>query len=139
MSDCGERVDHSDAAPREAILHVFGEQQAAAGFGRYSDHQAVPNAELMIGGEIGGSNYRRFSSRCERKSVAPCQYRGARLIAGPARFSHKHIVELAERLDRYQTIALCQRLHQYDCRLLMCCSVYALDIGENIRIKCRLH
>src|SRR5690606_39986423 len=48
----GEKIDTSDAAPREAWLEILAEQNAALGLGGNLKDQRVPDLQLMIGAEI---------------------------------------------------------------------------------------
>ena len=47
-------VDDGYAAPGEAVMEVFAQEQAAAVFGGYGDDQCVPDGEAVIGGEVEG-------------------------------------------------------------------------------------
>ena len=51
----GEGIGYGDGVPGEAGLEVFGEEEAAAGFGGGGENQAVPEAEAMADGEFGSA------------------------------------------------------------------------------------
>ena len=48
----GKRIDHGDAAPREAVLEILTRQDAAVVFGGHGQHQGIPDWQLVIGVQV---------------------------------------------------------------------------------------
>jgi len=79
MPGGGEGIGYGDGVPGEAGVEVFGEQEAAAGFGGGGENDGVPEVEAMADCEFDRTKKHGQRSFRDWENVAPSEDGGAGL------------------------------------------------------------
>jgi len=134
LRDC-EGIDDGNPAPGESFLHVLGEKQAAARFRCRGKDNGVPDAELMIRGEIGGGSEDLRGGFNQRERILPAEDGAARFGSCTTGFADQEVEQFAQDLHGHQRRAVGQFLEQFESDLPAGSAVYAFGVGENVGIE----
>ena len=99
MQDIPKRIDNRQPAREESILHVFGQQQGTAGFGRRGDDQRIPELQLVIDDQIGSGQRRSGFRRRTAESLGKFEQDRTRILRARASAA-QHDEKFAQRLRR---------------------------------------
>jgi hypothetical protein len=131
----GEGIGYGDGVPGEAGLEVFGEEEAAAGFGGGSEDHAIPEAEAMADGEFGSSEEHGQRGFRDGEDVTPREDGGAGLRGDQLTLADKNLEEFGDDLRGKDNGASGQGPDQGESHFLHGVAIHALRVGEEVRVQ----